>query len=235
MNGLQKFVRLTPTQAYQDNNVLGIQVADYEHWLQYIEPAITGFIRHKLTHRVDGRDFGNPDGYGLKYQISIKAELHKNNHPQEFHIAANSATITVGSVINSSVAVSIAEIAKKISENFIHKSGCIFSHFIWIDISIAYFKLSVGAAASYIETPELLFNKKCIINPKNRDDNDCFRWCLMTYHFHDQYADQWPMRSNVITVQGGRESTQLELDRNQQRTRCIPQGHWQIRRTESRL
>jgi len=35
-------------------------------------------------------------------------------------------------------------------------------------------------ASSYIKTPEFLENKQCIINVKNKKDNECFKWAMLS-------------------------------------------------------
>ena len=42
-----------------------------------------------------------------------------------------------------------------------------------------------GSCHRYIKSPEWLENKKAIINPKNENDDECFRWstiCTLNYN-----------------------------------------------------
>lgn len=55
-------------------------------------------------------------------------------------------------------------------------------------VSIEYFKITfiknkVIRGSSYKELPLKIKNKKCIINPKNHKDNECFKWCLYIDHY----------------------------------------------------
>ena len=40
--------------------------------------------------------------------------------------------------------------------------------------------------SSYLPLPEKLKNKKALINMKNENDNECFRWCHLAYLFPDE-------------------------------------------------
>ena len=55
-------------------------------------------------------------------------------------------------------------------------SGWVFDHVEYFDISIDPFEPLSGS--SYIPTPKILANRKAIINPKNENDNECFKYAI---------------------------------------------------------
>ena len=53
----------------------------------------------------------------------------------------------------------------------------------WIFLKILHFDISTNlhtplAASSYIKLVKFLADKKALINPKNTDDDECFKWCV---------------------------------------------------------
>ena len=47
-------------------------------------------------------------------------------------------------------------------------------------------RVDLNRGGSYIELPDWVKNKKCCINPKNEEDNECFRWAVITALHHEQ-------------------------------------------------
>ena len=52
------------------------------------------------------------------------------------------------------------------------------------EIDISKYKPLRGS--SYLPLPEKLKTKKALINIKNENDNECFRWCHLAYLFPDE-------------------------------------------------
>ena len=55
-------------------------------------------------------------------------------------------------------------------------SGWVFNGVNHFDIKIDPFEPILGS--SYIPLPEKLANKGAIINPRNENDNECFKWSV---------------------------------------------------------
>ena len=65
----------------------------------------------------------------------------------------------------------------RLFEEFLHnKSGWIFDHVLFFDIFIDRFVPLLGG--SYIQLPPELANRNALINPKNENDHECFKWCV---------------------------------------------------------
>ena len=85
------------------------------------------------------------------------------------------------------------DIIKEIFKSFLHNyqeqlkiiNG---SKFVFEKVQLRDFKLHrvrLKRGGSYIKSPEWLENKKAIINPKNKNDNECLRWstiCALNYN-----------------------------------------------------
>ena len=62
-------------------------------------------------------------------------------------------------------------------------SDWIFEKIESITVKSNIYKTALGK--SYIKLNDVLFNKTCIVNPKNYDDDKCFDWCLLIQKFYD--------------------------------------------------
>ena len=70
---------------------------------------------------------------------------------------------------------------KKVDEFQKRKTGWVFDHVVYFDIDINPFVPFVGS--SYIPLPLILELKKAIINVKNENDHECFKWAITSAVF----------------------------------------------------
>ena len=76
------------------------------------------------------------------------------------------------------------ELINRISEWISEGSGWVIKSVDKHEIDISKYKPLRGS--SYLPLPEKLKNKKGLINIKNENDNECFRWCHLAYLFQDE-------------------------------------------------
>ena len=83
----------------------------------------------------------------------------------------------------------ISEIFSSFLHNYQEKLKIIKgSDFVFESVELMDYKLHrvhLKRGGSYIKSPEWLENKKAIINPKNENDDECFRWstiCTLNYN-----------------------------------------------------
>ena len=75
-------------------------------------------------------------------------------------------------------------------------SNFIFDH---IDCLEYHFnKINLNRVSTYIPLPKHLANKKCIINPKNTEDNACFAYAIMATLNHAKIANNPRRISNIM-------------------------------------
>ena len=117
---------------------------------------------------------------GLKFGITQKIKMRKETEDgviyREPYFNSKAKTITHPEMINDLIREAEEEILNNISDWISEGSQwlieLILEHYLNI---INYQPLRGG---SYLELPKELRNaKKGLINPKNLDDNECFRWC----------------------------------------------------------
>ena len=88
-------------------------------------------------------------------------------------------------------------------------SGWIFDKIISLKIQVS--KTKKKTAGSYIKTPKILDNKKCIQNIKN-DDDKCLEWCLTSFLFKDKIkckstADTKPLLKYIDEIKKPKDQT----------------------------
>ena len=57
------------------------------------------------------------------------------------------------------------------------------SNFVFESVELIDYKLQrvrLRRGESYVKSPEWLANKKATINPKNKNDNECLRWSIIS-------------------------------------------------------
>jgi hypothetical protein len=199
MDGLQHFFRIVPTNRLQDDEGSYSHV-DYAQWLQYLSTPITNLLKSRLLSNDGNRNYATH--YGMKFQVGIyiifekeygvavhHGEGDREGREVDLHLKSRASIIQSPDVIEVEVDNQIAGLINRIAEDQIRGSGLIFKRIDYINIDFAYFELNLNSnAGSYIKSPDALSNKKCCINPKN-EDNDCFYWCLVLFHFHNQVTD----------------------------------------------
>jgi len=193
MDGLQHFFRIVPTNRLQDDEGNYSHV-DYAQWLNYLSTPIVNLLKSRLLANEGGRNYAAH--YGLKFQIGVyiifekeygvavhHGEGDREGREVDLHLKSRASIIQSPDVIETEVVNQIAGLINRIAEDQIKGSGLIFKRIDYINIDFAYFELNLNSnAGSYIKSPEALAKKKCCINPQN-EDNDCFYWCLVLFHF----------------------------------------------------
>ena len=135
--------------------------------------AIRKELKEKLTSLLNEKK-------GLKFGVSLKTRMKKETEDgviyREPYFNSKAKTITHPDMINSLIREAEEEILNKIADWISEGSNwvleLVLDHYLNI---ISYTPLK---GSSYIKLPEKLQNSMLgLINPKNLDDNECFRWC----------------------------------------------------------
>ena len=61
-------------------------------------------------------------------------------------------------------------------------SRFVFDEVLFLDVN--FHRLNLTRGGSYLPLPEFIANKKAIINPRNEDDDECFKWAVITALHH---------------------------------------------------
>ena len=58
-----------------------------------------------------------------------------------------------------------------------------FDEVLFMDVN--FYQLNLTPGSSYLPLPDQLTNKRTIINPKNENDEECFKWAVIAALHHE--------------------------------------------------
>ena len=117
----------------------------------------------------------------VKYNMIVSIKLLIEGELVTYHLVSKNRTIYHEQEINESITASFNNIILRMEEmgNSLSSSGHSFDHIYKFELFSN--KVSPLQANSYIELPHFIKNKKACINPQNKDDNECFKWCMYVH------------------------------------------------------
>ena len=81
------------------------------------------------------------------------------------------------------------DLGEVIEEMYLLSQACESSNYVFVRIvEMTYHchKVDMNRGGSYVDLPDWIKNKKCCINPKNEDDDECFKWAVTgSLHYND--------------------------------------------------
>ena len=107
-------------------------------------------------------DFGNVIGFN-------RAELPFNSRMTE---------IFQGSNLNEIVNEMFTHMKMRIKNPAMTNSRFVFDEVLFLDVS--FYQLNLTRGSSYIPLPSWIESKKHVINPKNENDEECFKWAVIS-------------------------------------------------------
>ena len=126
-------------------------------------------------------------GESWKINLKISAEFVKKDDPEDKlirPIQGLSDTIMLGSDLEEVVDAMIRDFLQKYEKisQALDESDYVFHRIV--EMYYHCHKVDLVRGSSYIELPDWLKNKKCCINPKNEDDEECFKWAVIAALHH---------------------------------------------------
>ena len=101
-----------------------------------------------------------------------------------------------GSDLNEVVDGMLAHMKMQIENPALKNSRLVFDEVLFVDINFHQLNLTQGS--SYIPLPSWIVSKKVVINPKNENDKECFKWAV-TAALHHRETKSHPKRiSNIM-------------------------------------
>ena len=135
----------------------------------------------------------------IKVQLILEVEFISQRDGDIIIKYPKSDPITV--LQGSNVSEIINEAYDKLKQSFekisnaLDSSDYLFNRIISVDVDIHEVELIRGG--SYIELPEWIKNKHAVINPKNVDDDECFKWAVIAALHHEE-IDHHPQRISKL-------------------------------------
>ena len=130
--------------------------------------------------------------------IRFSMEVEDENRVDRVGKAFNSrmAEIYQGSDLNERVNEMLAHVKTQIKNPALANSRLVFDEVLFLDVN--FHKLNLTRGSSYIPLPSWIASKKMVINPKNENDQQCFKWAV-TAALHYKEIKSHPERiSNIV-------------------------------------
>ena len=156
-------------ESYEIDNEEGVK--DLKIFMKTVECAVIGIFK-KWTKKEE-----------IKVNIDVLCsykwgiEGTGNVEYEEKHLQTTNYTITEGSDFNEKYDEITDNVLIEHDRLKISKSGWVLNEIISMRVNIN--KYNPLRASSYIQLPEVLANKKAIINVRNEKDNKCFLWSVL--------------------------------------------------------
>ena len=123
----------------------------------------------------------------MKIQTTIWINFHKegeNGEVTNIELPFNSKLTEIfeGSNLENILNGMISHMESQIENPKLLDSKFNFNKVIYLDID--FHKLNLTRGSSYIPLPNKIASKKAIINPKNENDEECFKWAIIESLHH---------------------------------------------------
>ena len=192
-------------EAYKSFVVPGLPKADVDSYIEKVKPYVKSLIEKQLEEMnsakvimtlwvrwkkplpkpafsPDAEDHEGAEdieGTGDQY---IRIEMLFNSLMTEFFNGSN---------IEELLERMFAHIKTQTENPKFPESGFTLDHIMHLYIN--FHKLALTRGSSYIQVPEWIAKKKAVLNPQNRDDEECFKWAVIASLHHEE-IDSHPER-----------------------------------------
>ena len=101
-----------------------------------------------------------------------------------------------GSNLNEIVNEMFTHMKTQIENPALTNSRFIFDEVLFLDVS--FYQLNLTRGSSYIPLPSWIESKKAVINPKNENDEECFKWAVIAALHHKEIKSHPECTSNIM-------------------------------------
>ena len=84
-----------------------------------------------------------------------------------------------------------------------------FDQVLFLDIN--FHQLNLTRGSSYLPLPDWISSKKAVINPKNEEDEECFKWAIIAALHHEGIGDNLQRISKLSRLEGNYDWRGLEF------------------------
>ena len=89
-----------------------------------------------------------------------------------------------GSDLNEIINEMLAHMKTQIENLALTNSRLVFDEVLFLDVN--FHRLDLTRGSSYIPLPSWIASKKTVINPKNENDEECFKWAVTVTLHHEE-------------------------------------------------
>ena len=114
----------------------------------------------------------------------------------ELPISSRIMDIYQGSDLNEIVNEMFAHMQRQIENPALVNSRFVFDEVLFLNVS--FYQLNLTRDSSYIPLPSWIANKKAVINPKNENDEECFKWAVTVALHYKEIKSHAERVSNIV-------------------------------------
>ena len=182
-------------RAYRSYTINGRSGMDVDSFFDWIRQNLINLMNRKLT------DLGSAmvqmtvwirfiqaleDDFGNVIE-SDRVRLPFNSRMTEIH---------QGSDLNEIVNEMFTHMQTQIENPALTNSRLVFDEVLFIEIN--FYQLNLTRGSSYIPLPNWIENKKAVINPRNENDEECFRWAVIAALHYKEIGKNPQCISNIM-------------------------------------
>ena len=104
--------------------------------------------------------------------------------------------INQGSDLNEIVNEMLAHMKMQIENPALANSRFVFDEVLFLNVN--FHKLNLTRGISYMPLPSWMASKKAVINPKNENDEECFKWVVTAALHHKEIKSHPESISNIV-------------------------------------
>ena len=101
-----------------------------------------------------------------------------------------------GSDLNEIIDEMLAHMRTQIENPALTNSRFMFNEVLFLDVN--FHQLDLTRGSSYIPLPDWIVNKKVVTNPKNENDEECFKWAVTAALYYKEIKSHPERMSNIF-------------------------------------
>ena len=178
-------------RAYRSYRMNGRSRMNADTFFDRIRQNLIDLMNRKLT------DLGSAKVQTAAW-IRFRMEVEDENGVDSIDKAFNSRMMEIfqGSNLNEIVNEMLAHMKMQIENPALANSRFVFNEVLFLDVS--FYQLNLTRGSSYIPLPSWIASKKAVINPKNENDEECFKWAVTAALHHDEIGKNPKRISNIM-------------------------------------
>ena len=130
----------------------------------------------------------------IRFRVEVEDENRVDRVEKPFH--SKMMEIHQGSDLNEIVNEMLAHMKTQIENPALANSRLMFNEVLFLDVN--FHQLDLTRGSSCIPLPSWIVSKKVVINPKNENDKECFKWVVTAASHHKEIKSHPEHISNIV-------------------------------------
>ena len=121
----------------------------------------------------------------IQFKVEAEGEDGSVIKVDEVRKVFNNRMIAVfqGSYMGEIIEEMFAHMRTQVENPALVNSSFVLNRVLFLDVN--FYQLNLTRSSSYLPLPDWISSKKAIINPKNKEDEECFKWAVLMALHHE--------------------------------------------------